>query len=138
MRNKIILLLLLLYSIIIGCCSSSPNTQTLVGKYFFNNYKNDSLKEFIVIYPDKTYKHQFKSDNGNVFENKGIWSYDSIGCEILFNDFLFFNNEGSLYGNKGGNWYSRIKMNDNEIKLMYSSENNIYFSKKNTQKSELH
>jgi len=44
---------------------------------------------------------------------------------------MFFNSEGPVYGTKGGNWYSKVTLVGDEIRLIYSSENNIYYKKLN-------
>ena len=48
---------------------------------------------------------------------------DELTGEVKFENFTFFND--SLRGN----WYSKIKMEEGVVKLMYSSEDNIYYEK---------
>jgi hypothetical protein len=122
------LLLLTILTIAFTGCTSCPSSKMLYGKYSYKENKKSFENDFIYIYPEGNYKHQFYSTNGQVYECKGKWTYDSLGCEILFEDFEFFNNQGSR-GLPLGNWYSRIQVEDNNIKLMYSSEQNIHYSK---------
>jgi hypothetical protein len=102
----------------------------LVGKYSFNRFNKDSHNDSLFVNDDSTYKHKFRTDDGRVFEINGAWEYDSVGQEILFKDFRFLTDAGPT-DLPPGNWYSKVIVTENgEIRLMYSSENNIYFSKK--------
>jgi hypothetical protein len=124
--KKIFLFLLLSFSAISfnGCSSGSiPTPKMLVGKYFYSHNGKPSLNECIWIYPDGSYKYQL-TDSGQVFEVKDRWKFDSAYCEISFKKFRFRPDGPS------GTWISRVRMDGTEIKLMYSSEDNIYYSKK--------
>lgn len=128
MTFKIFLSFLIVSSIIIilGCTQKGVDPKMLIGSYCFNEGNdNDSL----FLYADKTYTHKFIASNAKVFEAKGEWRYDSLGNEVTFEDFIFFNDEGA--DNPPGLWYSKVSLTkEGEIRLIYSSENNIFFSKK--------
>jgi|GEM_PF-1487411 len=113
------------FAVALGCTRPRPDLKMFVGKYCFSR----DVKDSIIISTDSTYRHKFSASNGRVFEAAGKWEYDSIGQEIRFEDFIFFNDNGSD-GLPPGNWFSRVQMDDNEVRLMYSSEDNIYFLKK--------
>lgn len=117
-------------------CSSCPDSKMLVGSYYYSHNGFSSSKDSIFIYADGTYKYQHLASNGNVFDRHGEWKHDSVGCEILFENFLFFSDEKSFSGSQGGNWYSRVQVVDGEIRLMYSSEDNIYYAKAESLKSK--
>ena len=107
-------------------CSQSPPSEALIGKYSFSN---PNVHDSLFVNRDHTYKYVFYATNGQIFESSGTWKYDSIGGEITFEDFSFFNDEGANL--PPGYWHSKVRVTDKgEIHLMYSSENNIYFSKK--------
>jgi len=110
-------------------CSSCPDAKMLIGSYYYSHNGVSSSKDSIFIYADGTYKYQYLASNGNVFNRQGEWKLDSLGCEILFKNFLFYSDEKSLSESMGGNWYSRVEVVDAEIRLMYSSEDNIYYAK---------
>ena len=114
---------------IVGC-SNHPDSKILAGKYCFNRFDKDSQNDLLFVNGDNSYKHKFVASDGHVWEANGKWEYDSIGGEILFKDFRFFNDAGPT-DLPPGNWYSKVIVTDKgEVRLMYSSENNIYFSKK--------
>jgi hypothetical protein len=118
-------LIFCLFVLNIGC-NKHPSPKALVGKYRFSNR---SMNDSLFVNQGNTYKHVFYSIDGRIFEVSGTWEYDSIGGEITFRDFSFFNNEGSTMPR--GFWHSRVRITDQgEVHLMYSSENNQYFAKK--------
>jgi hypothetical protein len=106
-------------------CNQSPSETRLPGAYCFSTqYNSDSL----FVNKDHTYKHEYYSSNGKLSKS-GEWKYDSLGSEITFESFSFPNDE--LDNLPSGYWVSRVRITSNgEVHLMYSSENNIYFSKK--------
>lgn len=120
-----------MYIFLFSCTSCPDISNQLPGKYFFNEYGNDSDVDIIELFDDNSYTHTFLSKRGQVFENSGKWEFNSLNCEILFSDFIFYNKAGPVFGSLGGNWYSRVRLEEDRIKLMYSSENNIYYNKKN-------
>jgi hypothetical protein len=124
------LLALCCLSIIGGLgCANRPSPKMLVGKYCFNKFNKDSNNDSLFVNENNHYKHRFWTTNGRIFESSGKWRYDSIEQEILFEDFMFFRDEGSNL--PPGNWFSKVKVaDDGEVRLMYSSEDDIYFKKK--------
>lgn len=116
-----------IFLLIILGCTSKPDTVNLVGKYCLNRSDN---RDSIFINTDNTYTHQYISNNGKLFEVKGKWEFDSLANEILFKDFVFFNDKGACEL-PPGNWFSKIQsVNNTEIRLMYSSEDNVFFFKR--------
>jgi hypothetical protein len=113
--------------LIVLSCSSKLNKEHLPGKYCFN--RNDN-RDSIFIFKDNTYKHQYINRYGKLFFIEGEWEYDSLDSKILFKDFTFFNEQGADELPRG-NWYSKVRLVNGEVKLMYSSEDNIYFYKNN-------
>jgi hypothetical protein len=80
--------------------------KDLIGTYRFNvnsRPTNDSL----LISADKSYLHKFHTSTGKVFENSGTWEYDSGSNEIVFRNFVFFNNNGPA--NPPGYWVSKVE-----------------------------
>lgn len=114
---------------VITACSSCPDGKTMIGSYCYSHNGIPSSKDSIFIYADRTYRYQYIASNGNVFEREGEWKHDSLSCEILFKNFLFYSDEKSFTQAHGGNWFSRVQVIDGEIRLMYSSEDNIYYAK---------
>lgn len=126
--KKLFLYLGIIPLIVLGC-SSKPNREQLVGKYCFNKTDN---RDSIFINNDNTYKHTYITSDGKLLEIIGNWEFDSNTSEILFKEFMFFNDHGGTYESTRGNWYSNVKLIDDEIRLIYSAENNIYFYKNNS------
>lgn len=118
--------------IILFACSSAPSKDLLIGKYCLNRAEN---RDSIFINKDYTYKHKYLSHTGKKFEIKGTWEYLPNTSEILFKEFLFFN-DSEIDERLKGNWFSKVLIDakTKEIRLMYSSENNIYFFKINNPK----
>jgi hypothetical protein len=115
------------FAIIILGCSSQLNSPIFIGKYCLNAPPfNDSL----FLTEDSTYLHKFITSNGSLYQVRGKWKYNSNTDEILFRDFVFFNDSGT---DKlpPGNWFSKVYISDEgEVRLVYSSEDNIWFIKK--------
>jgi hypothetical protein len=106
-----------LMSMMTSACTNSISERQLLGKYYYNDNSLDS----IILYRDHTYQHKFST---NRMQN-GLWSYDSIGSEIKFDDFIFFDDDGLPLG--PGLWYSRVKYKSNSIVLVYSDDNYQYY-----------
>lgn len=100
-------------------CSSKITNEELIGKYCWNNSENGVLE----IFDNGAYKYEIKT-NGQILENTGTWKLDSNINEIHFYEFSFISDK-----QKKGTWISRIRQRDNEIHLMYASEENIYLRK---------
>ena len=96
--------------------------KALYGKYSFNDGELDS----IILSKDHTYKHKHITSSGKEYENSGQWKWNIN--EIDFKDFTFYNDEGQSGGN--GLWISRVEITNDEVRLVYSSENDRCFLKK--------
>lgn len=108
-------------------CSFAPDSKVLTGKYSLNRAP---YKDSLFINQDNTYKHKFTKTSGQIFEADGKWKYDSLNAEILFKDFVFFSDAGAD-DLPPGNWYAKVEVtNAGEVRLIYSSEDRIYFSKR--------
>jgi hypothetical protein len=101
-------------------CSSKVSNEELVGKYCWSSLENGELE----IFDDGTYRYHIKSDSSQIKENIGTWSLSSNNREIQFSEFSFISD-----GFGKGTWISRIKKRDNEVHLIYASEENIYLKK---------
>lgn len=128
MRDKakfqlIFLMLCFIIGTILGCSDVKP--EMLPGRYSFN----DAYRDSIIIYRDSNYTHKYISSSGRLFTSNGTWKFNKVGNRIIFNNFVFFNDEGSL-NRDGGYWDAKVKVSSNELRLIYSSEDNIYFFKK--------
>lgn len=116
----------LLVVILISGCHLCPETNKLIGEYYFIQDKNNK----IYINPNYEYRHTYLTNNGEFYECSGKWSYNSSSCRIIFEDFVPLGESGPLYGvHTDSYWDSRVIVEGDEIKLMYSSENNIYYLK---------
>ncbi|MDB5136693.1 MAG: hypothetical protein JWP37_3296 [Mucilaginibacter sp.] len=95
--------------------------KTLCGKYSFNGGGLDS----ITIFNDHTYKHKFITVSNKQYTETGKWKWNLN--EIDFYNFAFFNDKGP---SGRGLWMSKVAETDKEIRLIYSSENNICYFKR--------
>jgi hypothetical protein len=119
---KLFIYIFIFGTLLLGC-SDKLNDNLLVGLYQFKTNKND----LIILNPNHTYVHKLIAADGQVFECTGNWEFDSSGNEVTFNDFSFFEGDNL----PPGIWLSRVRVsNDNQIILMYSSENDLYYKKK--------
>jgi hypothetical protein len=132
-KMKRLFVMICIIPLIVLGCSSKADKEQLIGKYCFN--RNDN-RDSIFIFKDNKCKHQYINSYGKVFFIEGEWEYDSLSSEILFKDFTFFNEQGADELPRG-NWYSKVHLVDNEIRLMYSVEDNIYFYKNSSKQSSL-
>lgn len=86
------------------------------------------MQDTIYIENDSVYRHVYWASRHDRYEAEGNWVYDPKSEEILFRKFVFFNDEGPA--SPSGNWYSRVRVSPEEqIDLMYSKEDNIFFRK---------
>ncbi|MCZ8070296.1 MAG: hypothetical protein O9311_08070 [Cytophagales bacterium] len=128
MDKKVILILIAVFTISVLGCGQSTNREILIGKYCFNRFNQNSPKDSLFLFNDSTYIHKYWASDAKIFDVSGHWIYNSGGQEILFSGFKFFSDAGSRL--PPGNWFSRVKISENnEVRLMYSEENNIYFIK---------
>ncbi len=109
--------------ILVSSCSENIKPHQLAGTYVYNIPNNiDTIK----ILENGNYIHISQSAKGETLNNKGIWEFDQKFNEIVFNDFIFYNEDG-----KGacGDWISRVKNIKNEIRLIYASEEGLFYKK---------
>lgn len=125
---KFLFILFISCTMAVTGCSSCPVTKLLSGKYYYSHNGVPSSKDSIFIYADGTYEFRHLS-NGKILKREGEWEHDSVRCMVRFKNFLFFSDEASFQKSQGGNWLSRVRVENGEIRLMYSSEDNIYYAK---------
>lgn len=111
-------LLSILTLILFSSCSQKVDKEQLVGKYVSNTHP-----DIIELKSDFTYLHSLKGKD-TTYLDSGTWKLDESGNNIIFKNFTFFDDIPP------GNWYSKIKIDDG-IKLMYSSEDNVFYKKTN-------
>ncbi len=111
---------LIIMSIGLLSCSSKISKEDLIGTYSWNNSQNGKLE----ILDNGTYKYQVNIGNRQINKNEGTWTLGSNNREIRFSDFSFITD-----GLGKGIWISRIKKKENEVHLIYASEENIYLKK---------
>lgn len=120
MKRVIYIISLSIILLSIGCFRQ-VDKNLLIGVYTLNTDPLDS----IYIYKNSSYLHRFRNAKGQIYECKGKWSYN--GRSIDFDDFIFYNSSGPSTGQ--GLWSSKVIDENGEIRLNYSSENNIYYKK---------
>jgi hypothetical protein len=107
-------------------CSQSPSERLLPGTYCFSAW---GIRDSLFVNKDHTYRYEYYASDGKISKSSGKWSYDSLESQITFENFSFPNDKRNNL--PPGYWVSRVRLTDKgEIHLMYSSEDNIYFSKK--------
>ena len=104
---------------IFSACSNHVDNKRLIGQYVFNDWGRDTLE----LKSDGTYYH-YTFQDGKKLENSGKWKLNSSEDEIKFDDYSFITDKQGT-----GIWYSRIKLDGNEIHLMYADEENKYYNK---------
>lgn len=120
---KMCIVLNLLIMVFISC-TNRVEENMLPGKY---GYNRSNYLDTIEVFQNNKYLHYFISTSGEKKENTGTWKFDLKNQKIVFDDFVFFNEEGESVA---GLWISRVKKtNKGEIWLIYSKENRIYYLK---------
>jgi hypothetical protein len=126
MKTFVLLLEISLCITIISCRSNNRISKNeLVGLYAFNQ-----MSDSIELRSNNTYYHYYTTVDNKKYENTGFWNFNLEHNEIIFQNFSFFNESGTD-GLPKGSWISRINNSNGKLKLMYSSENNIYYVKTN-------
>jgi hypothetical protein len=106
-------------------CGDRVEREELIGIYTCSEGGTDILE----LNDDGTYRYKINV-LGREMENSATWKL-TVFNEVQFEDFTFLR-DPSL---PKGNWFSRLRSQDNEIHLMYASDSNIYFTKVGTAKN---
>ncbi len=108
-------------------CSEAITDDKLIGRYHLKNCNDWNVNDTLVILSDHQYIHKIQCDNGEKHTFTGTWTRDSNW--ISFDNFFFlkYNCRSHL---PRGNWYCRVYDEDDGIKIMYSSDENIHYFKK--------
>lgn len=113
----VILMISLFYSC--GCKVDKVEKVKLPGRYVFTHWNKDTIE----IRDNGTYRHFIMLD-GKKLENTGTWKLRITRDEILFEDFSFLTD-----GGPPGNWSPRLRLNGDEIHLMYACDINAYYKR---------
>jgi|JI10StandDraft_1071094.scaffolds.fasta_scaffold533609_2 hypothetical protein len=100
-------------------CGDKVDRDKLPGRYVFTHWDRDTID----VRNDGTYRH-YTFAYGKTLENSGTWKLNSIGNEIQFEDFSFLTDSMP-----SGNWFSRLRVDGEEIHLMYADDINAYYNK---------
>lgn len=100
-------------------CGDKVERERLPGRYVFTHWTKDTID----VKNNGTYRH-FTFSDGKRLENSGTWKLNSNGNEIQFEDFSFLTD-----GMSSGNWFSRLRVDGEEIHLMYADDINAYYNK---------
>ena len=102
--------------------------EKLAGRYVFQIDKEDTLD----IYANGTYSY-YRWWNGRKLQNSGAWVYNPGMGEVSFKNFSFLTDSLSLGDStflSKGNWITRIRRENEEIRFVYASDvYNGYFLK---------
>src|SRR6188472_711241 len=112
-QRRMRLLTTILIVLLLSSCGDNGGKvekENLPGRYVFTHWGKDTID----IMDDGTYKH-FTFNDGKRLENTGTWKLRASQDEILFEDFSFLTD-----GMPPGNWYSRLRVDGEEIHLMYA------------------
>src|SRR5688500_1158525 len=105
MFSKMKLFSTILLALILNSCTSHVERDAIIGTYILNNMVGDSFS----INPDGTYFNR-KVQEGKTLKNLGTWELNSTGNEIVFRNFSSLTD-----GYGSGNWFSRIRVENNVI-----------------------
>jgi hypothetical protein len=114
--------LFIINCIIFFVACSRVQTNELYGKYVFNGYSNDT----IYILQTYEYIHLYNSDNNTICKQTGKWNFDTIAQYLNFYGFNFSN---SCESTSSYYWAARVKKKDNYIRIIYASEENLFYQK---------
>ncbi len=120
-RQSAIYSLVLLFSM--ACSDNDVEIHQLYGVY---DYNKENYIDTIQLLKDSSYIHTHQTTNGTIYRNEGTWKFDSKLREVVFDDFIFYNEQG---GDVPGFWIPKVKNVENEIRLIYASEENLYYRK---------
>jgi hypothetical protein len=112
--------------LILTSCGDKIEREKLIGRYAWNDGRIDTLE----VRADGTYEYwTFKP--GQKLKNYGTWKLNSILNEVEFEkeNFPFLKDHV-----ENGSWYSRLRVKDNEIHLLYSGSNSYLRKVNETEK----
>jgi len=120
------------FSIIVAlACACSAQTKEikvkdLVGRY---TYSMNAAGDSIFVHMDGTYEHAYFKNGRKLHNVIGKWRYDSAARYLFFDNFTDFIDEGPV--DLQGTWGPEVAISKdgNEIRLIYSEENDIYYFK---------
>src|SRR5690606_8409494 len=118
--------------VVVVCLSCNPMNEQIEfgdipGRYVFHKFQQDLSYDSLVLFPDSTYSQMFLTSRGEVFRNTGTWSFRE-NSEVVFKDFRFFTDTGHQRGT--GNWFAWVVRKREEIRIIYSSEDEEYYRRK--------
>jgi hypothetical protein len=108
-------------SVLFTSCYSKFKKQELAGHYVWNDGRPDTLE----LRANGSYEYsEFKS--GQRIPHSGTWKLNAMFDEVEFEleNFPFLKNHI-----EGQSWFSRVRLVDQKIRLMYSTGETIYLSK---------
>lgn len=86
--------------------------ERLTSRYVYQENNQDTID----VNSDGTYSN-YTWTNGKKLKNSGTWAYDSLEGRVIFSNFSFL-----LDSIGHGLWRTRIKTEDDEIRLVYARE----------------
>lgn len=120
--KKILFLFCSILTFILSCNYTNQRND-MQGKYIGNEeFRTDT----ILIINDSVYCHFGMNVHSQIsFNDTGRWSLTKDD-EILFKDFIFYQNEKEFLVNIKGNWFSRIYNKNDTIHLNISDKKKYY------------
>lgn len=123
MNFKISIVYIVIVITLIQLSCSDASKEMIPGRYSMNGNSIDS----IYIYNNGTYKQKYIASDSNILYNSGNWRFNVT--RIVFDDFIFFNDQGPK-NRRGGYWDAEVRLaNKKEVRLIYSFEDDIYYYK---------
>jgi hypothetical protein len=103
----------------------TPSTRDLAGTY---SISDPNVNDQLSVNSDHSYSYAFHTSNAQTLGCSGTWQYDSVRSTVTFRDFSFFNDNGATL--PPGHWVSKVQVTgEGQIRLMYSSGSDLFFSK---------
>lgn len=106
-------------------CSPKIAESDLIGSY---SYIKAGSRDTIFILDYYKYIQKYINQKDTIYTLEGTWSFSNKGQEIKFSEYRTINYQ-DIEGPKG-TWFAKVKKVEDEIHIMYSSEDNIYYFKK--------
>jgi hypothetical protein len=109
---------------------SYPDEKKLPGAYCFND---GSFNDSLYVYVDHTYRHRFQASDQKVYESSGTWTYSTPSARMIFHEFQFYNEQGPA---GRGEWDVEVVTSEEEVKIYYAIEEDIYYHRKTADKEK--